>query len=67
MSDNKLLCVFGIVIMITKLPKKKNNNKEKFLKFFEVNYVFIFFTIQIKMKRKARSVVKKKKPTTTTK
>jgi hypothetical protein len=46
MSEDKLLCVFGIVIMLT----KKTKNKEKFLK---------IFTIQIKMKRKAMNIVKK--------
>jgi hypothetical protein len=55
-ADNKFLLVFGIVIMITILQKKK----ERFLKFFKIKFVFIFYTIQVKMKRKAMSIVKNK-------
>jgi len=57
-SDDKLLCIFEIVNMLTKLQQTKN--KERFLKIFKIKYVFIYYTIQVKMKRKVMIVVKNK-------
>jgi hypothetical protein len=56
-NDDKLLHVYGIVIMIKKLQLKKN--KERFLKIFKMKCVLISYIMQVKMKRKAMSVVKK--------
>jgi len=65
MSDNKLLCVFGIVIMITKLPKKKN--QRKISQNFQNKICFYLFHYTNKNEKKGQECCNNKKTTKTTK